>query len=105
MRELTNNELGCISGGGVFHSILNKMELIENIAPDWHVVSIAGGLFLLTTALNMAATVYARPNIPMWGAPVSISLGLGICGAAWLIGQGVDWMSSSTPTYVFKYKG
>jgi hypothetical protein len=61
---------------------------------DWHIPSIAGGLFLITTISSSAATASLKPNIPLWGMPVTVSLGLGLCGTAIMIGLIVDKLQS-----------
>ena len=61
---------------------------------DWHTLAIACGLFATSSFVTTIATASVRPDIPLWGMPVTLTLGLSLSGTAVLIGLSIDWFQS-----------
>ncbi len=103
MRELTNNDLIYISGASFMKRLFSKAESIE-AKQYWQTSNVAGTLFIITTLLSTAATAVVRPNTPLWGLPVNLSLGLGLSATTYVIGESLEWAYSDTPTYIIHFK-
>lgn len=105
MRELTNNDLTYITGAhSSIKQLFNNVDSIEAKPSTWHIPSVAGGLFLVTTFLSTVATTSVKPTAPLWGLPVTLSLGISIFASTYLIGEGLEWLYPSTTTYVINHK-